>query len=202
MDDILSAYHGLGTTVDSTNITALLTDWSCGDRAALDRVIPLVYGELRQIARRQLRRERGDHTLQATGLVHEAFARLVDQRRVQWDDREHFFRVAAHLMRRILVDYARRHHAAKRGGGTDVLSLTEAARAGTIEPFPILPLDEALDRLAKVDPDQARIVELRVFGGLTIEETAHAIGVSGSTVTREWRTARAWLYRELYGVAR
>jgi len=182
-------------------ITAVLADWNSGDRAALDRLVPVVYGELRRIARRELKRERRDHTLQATGLVHEAFAKLADQRKVRWDDREHFFGVAAHLMRRILVDYARRHYAAKRGGGAELLSLTQAARRGVLDSIPIVPVDEALDRLAQLDPDQARIVELRVFGGLTIDETAHVLGVSASSVTREWRTARAWLYRELYGSA-
>jgi RNA polymerase sigma factor (TIGR02999 family) len=186
-------------TPPTHRVTALLVDWSRGDRGALDRLVPLVYRELCRIAGHELGRERRDHTLDAGALVHEAFMRLVDQRQVQWTDRAHFFAVAAHLMRRILVDYARRHRAVKRGGGAEAVSLSQAASAAMVEPLPVASLNAALDRLAGLDAAQARIVELRAFGGLTIDETAHVLGVSPATVSRAWRMARAWLYRELYG---
>ena len=179
------------------NITTLLEEWSRGNHAVLDRLLPLVYEELRQIAARQLRGERADHTLQPTALVHEAYMRLVDQRQVDWHSRAHFFGVTAQIMRRILVDHARRHIAEKRGDGVRRLSLDEVAEAAASSEFPILALDHALDRLAKVDDELARLVELRAFGGLTIEEAAHVLKVSPSTAKRDWRTAKAWLNREL-----
>jgi RNA polymerase sigma factor (TIGR02999 family) len=183
--------------VSSPNLTALLGDWSRGDRTALSQLLPLVYDELRRVARRQLRRERADHTLQPTALVHETFLRLVDQRNVDYEDRAHFFGVAAQVMRRILVDHARRHNAAKRGDGVRNVSLDEAEDAEAPNELPILALDDALSRLEQVDADLARIVELRAFGGLTIEDAAHVLSVSPSTAKRDWRLAKAWLQREL-----
>jgi RNA polymerase sigma factor (TIGR02999 family) len=183
-------------------VTALLGDWSGGNRAALTALLPLVYGELRRVAARQLRRERADHTLQPTALVHEAYIRLVDQRQVDWQNRAHFFGVAAQVMRRILVDHARRHDAGKRGDGVRCVSIDEARDVAATNAIPVLALDQALDRLETVDAELARIVELRAFGGLTIEEAAHVLSVSPSTAKRDWRTAKAWLNRELGSEAR
>ncbi len=179
------------------DVTALLVDWSRGNRSALDQLLPLVYAELRRIAARQLRKERGGHTLQPTALVHEVYLRLVDQRQGDWRNRAHFFGVAAQVMRRILVDHARRHRAGKRGEGVPCLSVDDARDLPAPSLIPVLALDHALDRLEKLDPDLARIVELRAFGGLTIEEAAHVLEVSPSTAKRDWRTAKAWLTREL-----
>jgi len=183
--------------MSSPDVTALLGDWSRGNRTALSQLMPLVYAELRRVAARQLRSERPDHTLQPTALVHEAYMRLVDQRRVDWQNRAHFFGVAAQVMRRILVDHARRHGANKRGQGVRCVSMDEAQDVAAPNEIPVLALDHALDRLAKVDAELTRIVELRAFGGLTIEEAAHVLGVSPSTAKRDWRTAKAWLSREL-----
>lgn len=179
------------------DVTALLAEWSRGDRGALGQLLPLVYEELRHIAARQLVRERVGHTLQPTALVHEAYLRLVDQRRVDWQNRAHFFGVAAQVMRRILVDHARRHAAGKRGEGVRCLSIDDAPEMPAPGEVPILALHRALEGLEKIDPDLARIVELRAFGGLTIDEAAHVLDVSPSTAKREWRTAKAWLNREL-----
>jgi RNA polymerase sigma factor (TIGR02999 family) len=179
------------------DITALLDDWGSGDRRALDRLLPLVYAELRRIARRQLRRERAGHTLQPTALVHEAYLRLVDQRQGDWRNRAHFFGVAAQVMRRILVDDARRHNANKRGEGVRCVSIDEAVETAAPDEISVLALHHALGRLETVDRGLARIVELRAFGGLTIEEAALVLNVSASTAKREWRTATAWLTREL-----
>jgi RNA polymerase sigma factor (TIGR02999 family) len=184
------------------SVTALLTDWSRGDSTALDQLLPLVYAELRRIAARQLRRERANHTLQPTALVHEVYLRLVDQREVDWQNRAHFLGVAARVMRRILVDHARRHGARKRGDGVQRVSIDEAIELAASPEMPVLAFDHALDRLEKVDSDLARIVELRAFGGLTIEEAAHVLKVSPSTAKRDWRTAKAWLNRELGSDAR
>ena len=184
-------------TSPSRSVTALLGDWSRGDRSALDELLPLVYGELRRIASRQLKAERTGHTLQPTALVHEAYLRLVDQRHVSWHDRAHFFGVAAQMMRRILVDHARRHTAAKRGAGVTSISVDDVRELAAANEIPILEFDQALDRLQHVDAKLARLVELRAFGGLTIEEAAHVLDISASTVKREWRTAKAWLTREL-----
>jgi RNA polymerase sigma-70 factor (ECF subfamily) len=181
----------------SPDITALLDDWSRGNHRALDQLLPLVYAELRGIAARQLRRERVGHTLQPTALVNEAYVRLIDQRRVDWRNRAHFFGVAAQVMRRILVDNARRHNAGKRGEGVHHLSIDPALEAAPSDQISVLALDQALGRLEKLDHGLARIVELRAFGGLTLEEAAHVLEVSHSTAKREWRTARAWLAREL-----
>jgi RNA polymerase sigma factor (TIGR02999 family) len=186
----------------ATTVTQLLLDWSRGDRAALDRLMPLVYRELRTLAGRTLRHERSGHTLPPTALVHEAYLKLVDQRQVRWHDRAHFFAVAAQIMRRILVDYARRHGAAKRGSGEPRLPLEEADGAAAAAPVvDWLALDRALDRLGALDARQARIVELRFFGGLTIDETAEVLRVSPATVTNDWSLARGWLYRELHGAS-
>jgi RNA polymerase sigma factor (TIGR02999 family) len=184
----------MGSPLD---VTALLGDWSRGDKSALDQLLPLVYAELRRVAARQLRDERADHTLQPTALVHEVFIRLVDQRHVDWQNRAHFFGVAANVMRRILVDHARRHRADKRGEGVPTVPIDEARDVAASDGMPILALDQALDRLERVDVELSRIVELLAFGGLTIEEAAHVLGVSASTAKRDWRTAKAWLNREL-----
>ena len=183
--------------VPPRNVTALLGDWSRGDRTALTRLLPLVYAELRLVAARQLRRERADHTLQPTALVNEAYIRLVDQRHVDWQNRAHFFGVAAQVMRRILVDHARRHTASKRGDGVRCVPLDEAHEIAASSEIPILALHQALDHLEKVDIELAKLVELRAFGGLTIEEAAHVLSVSPSTAKRDWRIAKAWLTREL-----
>jgi len=183
--------------VSPRDVTALLGDWSRGDRTALNQLLPLVYAELRRVAVRQLRKERPNHTLQPTALVHEVFIRLVDQRQVDWQNRAHFLGVAANVMRRILVDHARRHGASKRGAGVPSVSIDEAKDVAASGGTSVLALDQVLDRLEKVDADLARIVELRAFGGLTIEEAAHVLSVSPSTAKRDWRTAKAWLTREL-----
>lgn len=182
-------------------VTQVLTEWSRGDKAALDRLVPLIYPELRRIAGRQLRRERPDHTLQPTALVHEVFLQLVHQRDASWDNRAQFFAVAAQLMRRILVDHARSRQALKRGGGITMVTLEAQAADASADPIAaeLLALDQALERLAARDPDHARIVELRFFGGLSVEETAHVMQRSARTVKREWRLAKAWLFRELQG---
>jgi RNA polymerase sigma factor (TIGR02999 family) len=178
-------------------VNRLLRDWGGGDQQALERLMPLIYNELRQMAHRCLYRERPGHTLQTTALVHEAYLKLIDQRDARWQNRAHFFAIASQAMRRILVDSARRHTAVKRGGPAENLSLDEAANV-SVEPDPILlPLDEALSRLAELDGQQSRIVELRYFGGLTIEETAEVLGLSKDTVKNEWAMARAWLREAL-----
>ena len=179
------------------DVTELLLAWSRGDRQALDRLVPLVYSELKRRAGAQLARERGSHTLQPTALVHEAFLRLVDQRSAHWNDRAQFFGVAAQVMRRILVDHARARGAAKRGGDAVRISLDDAGDASTSPETDILLLNQALERLARLDERQARVVELRYFGGLTVEEVAAVLEVSQITVKRDWAMARAWLYREL-----
>ena len=180
-----------------SDVTALLGDWSRGNQSALNQLLPLVYAELRRIATRQIRGERAGHTLQPTALVHEVYLRLVDQRNVDWRNRAHFFGVAARVMRRILVDHARSHNASKRGDGLPRVSIDEAWEVAGPDGLPVLVLDQALDRLAGMDEDLARIVELRAFGGMTIEEAACVLDVSLSTAKREWRTAKAWLTREL-----
>jgi RNA polymerase sigma factor (TIGR02999 family) len=178
-------------------VTGLLQDWGSGNQQALEKLVPLIYDELRRMAHNCLYRERPGHTLQTTALVHEAYLKLIDQRDARWQNRAHFFAIAAQAMRRILVDSARRHTAMKRGGAAENLSLDEAANL-SLEPDPILlPLDEALNALAEIDPQQGRIVELRFFGGLTIEETAEVMKLSQDTIKREWAMARAWLRQTL-----
>jgi RNA polymerase sigma factor (TIGR02999 family) len=179
------------------SVTDLLRAWSKGDAAALDRLIPVVYDELRQQARRYLRRERPGHTLQTTGLVHEAYLRLVDQRRAAWQNRDQFFGVAAQIMRRVLIDHARGKRAAKRGGSGIQVTLEDETAPAAERGLDLLELDEALTRLAALDPQLAKIVELRYFTGLGIEEAAQVLGISPATVKRDWAVARAWLRREL-----
>ena len=181
----------------SHEVTRLLQDWSEGDAGAAERLMPLVYEELRRLARSYLRRERPDHTLQPTALVNEAFLKLVDQSRVSWQDRHHFFGIAAQMMRRVLVDHARAQKAEKRGGAQGKVSLEEANVPTGERAAELVELDEALQRLAEVFPRKGRVVELRFFGGLSVEETARVLGVSDKTVMREWQSAKLWLYREL-----
>ena len=176
----------------------MLRAWSDGDRDALDRLTLIVHNELRRLARRYMRRERPGHSLQTTALVNEAYLRLVDYRGMQWQNRAHFFAVAAQLMRRILVEHARRHNM-KRGGGAQHVSLEEAAVVGAGRPGNMVALDDALHVLARLDPRKAQVVEMRFFGGLSVEETAEVLKVSPVTVMRDWSTAKAWLYRELTG---
>jgi RNA polymerase sigma factor (TIGR02999 family) len=178
-------------------VTNLLVRWRHGDAQALEALIPLVYTELRALAHHYLRQERSNHTLQSTALVHEAYVRLVGQQPPALQNRSHFFGVAARLMREILVEHARSRQAAKRGGGADLLAIDEAADVAHSISVDVLRLDDALRQLARIDERQSRIVELRFFTGLSIEETAEVLGISPATVSREWMTARAWLYREL-----
>lgn len=180
-------------------MTHLLLAWRAGDAAAGEQLLPAIYAELHRQAARAMRRESPEHTLQATALVHEAYLRLVDQNRVEWRNRAHFFGVAAQLMRRILVDHARGRDAAKRGGGIKAVTLSDVDAAGSPgeKDLDVLALNEALETLAVLDPRQARLVELRYFTGLNIEETAEALDISPATVKREWAIARAWLRREL-----
>ena len=187
----------MAASEEGDEITRLLSEWRSGDKDALEKLTPIVQHELRQIAASYMRRERADHTLQPTALVHEAYIRLADQRHVEWQNRAHFFGVAAQVMRRLLVDHARRHDAVKRGDGVRSVSIDEAKDVATANQIPILALDLALGRLEQVDADLARIVELRAFGGLTIEAAADVLEVSPSTAKRQWRVAKAWLHREL-----
>lgn len=180
----------------TTDVTGLLVDWSRGDDQALERLMPLVVDELRHLARSHFRREPDGHTLQPTALVNEVYLRLTDQRQVQWDNRSQFFAFAATLMRRVLVDHAKARHTAKRGGNVRKVSLQDVIGLTEPQDVDLLALDDALSALAGIDPRQSRIVELRFFAGLTHEEIADVLHVSVSTVKREWRTARLWLYRE------
>ena len=181
---------------NESQITQLLNAWQEGRQGAIDELIPLVYQELRKLARSYLRNERPDHTLQATALVNEAYLRLLGQKNVQWENRKHFFGIASQLMRRILVDHARKRAAGKRGGAEPLLLFDEDQVAPSEQPE-LVELDAALDAFAKIDPDQAKLVELRYFTGLTIDETAKVLELSPATVKREWIVAKAWLRREL-----
>jgi len=181
---------------ESHRVTELLVAWSKGDERALDALTPLVYDELRRLAHSYMRQERAGHTLQSTALVHEAFLRLVDQR-VQWNSRAHFFGIAAQMMRRILVDHAKAQSTAKRGAGAVLIELEEGLATAPNRDVDLLALDEALERLTKVDPQRSRIVELRFFAGLSNEESAEVLGVSPATIQRQWAGARAWLFHEL-----
>ena len=181
---------------ESHRVTELLVAWSKGNERALDALTPLVYDELRRLARSYMRQERSGHTLQSTALVHEAFLRLIDQR-VQWNSRAHFFGIAAQMMRRILVDHAKAQSTAKRGAGALRIELDEGLATAPSRDVDLLALDEALERLTKVDPQRSRIVELRFFGGLSNEESAEVLGVSPATIQRQWAGARAWLFHEL-----
>lgn len=185
-------------TIRSDDVTSLLVASSKGDQEALNQLLPLVYDELRRLADRYLHRERADHTLQATALVHEAYLRLIDQR-VSWANRAHFFGVAAEMMRRILIDHARSRQAAKRGSGGIKISLDDVLELTDERAADLIALDDALKALAEFDPQKARVVELRFFGGLSIEETAAVMGLGTATITRQWRLAKAWLYHELSG---
>ena len=178
-------------------VTQLLIDWSRGDQAALDSLMPLVYEELRRLAQRYMRRERVGHTLQTTALINEAYLRLIEQQRVQWHNRAHFFAISAQLMRRILVDHARSHTRAKRGGDVLKMSLDEALVPSQKRAAELVALDDALQRLATIDLRKSQVVELRFFGGLSVEETAEVLKVTPMTVTRDWKTAKAWLHREM-----
>jgi len=179
------------------DVSTLLRAWSDGDQSALDQLTPIVYDELRRLAGHYLMRERTGHSLQATALVNEAYLRLVDYKRMRWENRAHFFAVSAQLMRRILVDHARRHNL-KRGGGVQHVALENAAVVGG-RPENLVVIDDAIQALARIDPRKANVVELRFFGGLSVEETAEVLKVSPVTVMRDWSTARAWLYREMGG---
>ncbi|HKE56690.1 MAG TPA: sigma-70 family RNA polymerase sigma factor [Pyrinomonadaceae bacterium] len=179
------------------NVTQLLLGWGNGDKEALDQLMPIVYDELRRQAARYLRRERAGHTLQTTALINEAYIRLVDQKRVHWQNRAHFFGIAAKMMRRILVDHARTKKRAKRGGSDVRVSLADATLVSKSRDLDIVALDQALERLGKVDEQQARVVELRFFSGLTVEETAEVLSISAATVKRDWSMAKAWLHREI-----
>ncbi len=184
----------------SGEVTRLLRDWSDGRREALDQLLPMLYEELRRLAHSYLSRERSDHTLQTTALVHEAYLKLIDQKSVNWQNRAQFFALSAQAMRRILIDSARRRTSIKRGSGSTKMSLDEAATiSGEMANESLLALDKALQELEKVDPEQSKIVELRYFGGLTIEETAEVLKSSPATVKREWTMARAWLYDAMGG---
>src|SRR6185503_874471 len=178
-------------------VTQLLIDWSNGDTAAVDKLMPLVYDELRRLARYYMRRERAGATLQTTALVNEAYLRLVDQKKVQWQNRAHFFAIAAQLMRRILIDRARKRYNSKRGGDVRKVSLDQAAIVSTGRSSDLVALDEALTDLEAIDQRKSKVVELRFFGGLNIEETAEVMSISPATVQREWSMAKAWLYREI-----
>lgn len=179
------------------DITGLLIEWSQGNREALGQLAPLVYDELRQLARRHMRHERPEHTIQSTALVHEAYLKLVDQNRVSWHDREHFFAVASMVMRHILVSYARARGSVKRGAGQTLLAFDDSIADPAWHNVDLIALDDALGVLSQMDPQQGRIVELRFFTGLSIESTANVLGISPATVKRDWNVARAWLYREL-----
>jgi RNA polymerase sigma factor (TIGR02999 family) len=184
-------------TSSSKGITELLRDWSAGNRQALATLMPLVYDELRRLAASYLRREHSEHTLQTAGLIHEAYFRLIDQKNVSWQNRAHFYGIAAHSMRRVLLDYARKRAAVKRGGPGVKVALSEPMAGAGQRDLDLLALDAALTQLAAMDPQQSRIVELRYFSGLTIEECAEVLGISAATVKRDWGVARAWLHREL-----
>jgi len=190
----------LARTPPQHEITQLLAEWREGNQSALDELYPLVYDELHRLARRYMSRERKGHTLQTTALINEAYVRLIDQKNVQWANRSHFFAISAQIMRRILIDHARRHQYAKRGGGARQVSLDEAATVVMPDQSgELLRLDEALKSLAEMDPRRSQVVELRYFGGLNNEEIAGVLHISENTVTRDWNMARAWLYQQLTG---
>jgi len=181
----------------TARVTELLASWGAGDESALAQLTPLVHDELHRLARRQMRNERAGHTLQTTAVVNEAYLKLVDLARVRWQDRVHFFSMAARLMRHILVDYARAHASAKRGGAVRSVTLDEAAVVTATPSTDLVAVNDALDALARLDARKSRVVEMRYFGGLTVQETADALGVSPETVMRDWQFAKKWLLREL-----
>lgn len=182
-----------------SEVTQLLLAWSDGDNSALEKLIPLVYDELRRLARRYMVRERSGHTLQTTALVNEAYLRMVDLKEVQWQNRAHFFAVSAQLMRHILVDFARSRGYKKRGGGTVQIPIDDALDVSTDHPSDLIALDDALNSLAEIDARKSKVVELKFFGGLSVEETAHVLKVSPETVMRDWKMAKVWLLREISG---
>ena len=184
-------------TDSSYDITALLVDWSNGDQSALEKLLPLVERELHRLAHSYMRRESPDHTLQTTALVNEAYLRLIDQKKTRWQNRAHFFGIAAKIMRRILLNWARDQQRQKRGGGAIKVSLSEVAAIPLIKGADLIALDEALERLNMTDERKARVVELRYFGGLSVEETAEVLDISAITVLRDWKFAKAWLLREI-----
>jgi RNA polymerase sigma factor (TIGR02999 family) len=187
----------VSATSGSREVTQLLLEWNAGDENALKKLVPLVYGELHRLAQHQMRRERPDHTLQATALINEAYLHLVDIRNVHWENRAHFFALCARLMRRILVDLARSRHSAKRGTGEQPLTLDQSLAMSPEQSPDLVAIDDALTALAAIDARKAQVVELRFFGGLTVEETAELLKVSPETVRRDWRLAKVWLLREL-----
>jgi RNA polymerase sigma-70 factor, ECF subfamily len=187
----------LNTSAQSIEVTGLLRAWSRGDQAAFDQLAPVVYAELRKIARGYMVHESPDHTLQATALVHEAYLRLIDLPNVGWKDRAHFFAVSAMMMRRILVDRARARVTEKRGGALALLQLDEIPEVGSWRAYELVALDDALTGMAKMDPRKAKVIELRFFGGLSVEETAEVLKISPQSVMRDWKLAKAWLQREL-----
>ena len=193
----MQSHDRLRRTPKQHEITQLLAEWSDGNQSALDELYPLVYDELHRLARRYMSRERKGHTLQTTALINEAYVRIVDQKNVHWANRSHFFAISAQIMRRILIDHARRHGYAKRGGGAQQVSLDEAAVVTSGIGSELLRLDEALKTLADMDPRRSQVVELRYFGGLNNEEIAGVLHVSENTVTRDWNMARAWLHQQL-----
>ncbi|HEY6333648.1 MAG TPA: sigma-70 family RNA polymerase sigma factor [Blastocatellia bacterium] len=186
-------------TSGTENITQLLADWGRGDKAALDKLMPIVYQELRKLAGHYMRGERQGHTLQTTALVNEAYTRLVGYERIEWQNRSHFFAISAQVMRRILIDHARSHLYQKRGGGAVKVSLDQAAGLSEQRAEELIAVDRALEELAVMDPRKSQIVELRFFGGLSVEETAEVMNISTPTVQREWRKAKAWLHKAIEG---
>jgi RNA polymerase sigma factor (TIGR02999 family) len=191
------SFPGRATMNTAREVTQLLCLWSTGDRAALESLMEVVYAELRHLAHSYLRRERQGHTLQSTALVHEAYLRLINQNDVTWQNRAHFFGIAASMMRRILIDHARSRQASKRGAGIPLLKLDDAVAGSGPRDLDLVALDRALEKLTRIDPQQSRIVELRFFAGLSIEDTAEVLNISPATVKREWAMAKAWLYREM-----
>ena len=187
--------------VAASDMSGILRAWSGGDQSALDKLTPVVYAELRRLARRHMNHERAGHSLQATALVNEAYMRLVDYKHMQWQNRAHFFAVSSQLMRRILVEHARKRNKVKRGDGAQHIALEDAGVMTSERPMDLVALDDAMNELARLDPRKAQIVEMRFFGGLSVEETAEVLNVSTVTVMRDWRTAKAWLHRELNGTA-
>jgi RNA polymerase sigma-70 factor (ECF subfamily) len=187
------------TTLSQDDVTGLLLEWRQGDADALERLTPLVYGELRRMAHRYMQQERAGHTLQTTALVNEAYVRLVGQQRIDWQNRAHFFAVMAQVMRRVLIDHARRRSYAKREGVAHQVPLEEGAAMTDKRASELIALDEALDQLEKLDPRKSRVVQLRYFGGLSLEETADVLEISVMTVRRDWRVAKAWLYKAVMG---
>ncbi len=190
-------YNPAVTPVGSAEVTRLLRAWGGGDQAALEQLTSLIYGELRRLARRQMQRETPGHTLQTTALVHEAYLRLVDVTNITWQDRTHFFAVSAQMMRRILVDAARARVSGRRGGRSPRVNLDESIDAAPVRGRELIALDDSLNALAQMDPRKARVVELRFFGGLSVEETAEVLKISPQSVMRDWKLAKAWLGREM-----